>query len=184
MKKSLQGQLLIASPELSDPNFFRTVVLIIKHDEEGAFGLVVNRPTSTSLKEVWSQVSQAPCERDAFLFLGGPVQGPLMAMHTNSLVGAAEVLPGVFFSPDPQELDQLVAESEGLARFYVGYAGWGAGQLEKELRESAWVTMPAEPEHVVQAGKDLWEQLTRRHFDSSLRAKLRIKHVPTSPEWN
>jgi len=80
--KSLQGHLLIASPTLLDPNFRKSVVLLVQHNEEGAMGLVLNRPTETKLCEAWTQVAETDCASDASLNLGGPCEGPLMALHT------------------------------------------------------------------------------------------------------
>ena len=81
--KSLAGNLLIASPFLGDQNFNKSVVLIIQHTEEGAFGLVLNRPTNFRMADVWDIVSDdEPCPADAVIHYGGPVEGPLMALHT------------------------------------------------------------------------------------------------------
>ena len=73
----IQGHLLVASPKLGDPNFFRAVVLLVRHNEEGAFGVVLNRPSNTLLKEVWSNVSETPCTTEAVIHHGGPCPGPL-----------------------------------------------------------------------------------------------------------
>src|SRR5262249_53668892 len=82
---TLQGQFLIASHELRDPNFFHTIVLIVRHGEEGALGLVLNRPTKAQIKQVWEQVSDTPCETEERLYMGGPVEGLLMSIHTQPL---------------------------------------------------------------------------------------------------
>ena len=82
---SLKGKLLVASPQLSDPNFHRTVVLIIEHNDEGAFGLVLNRTSSKTIKQVWERVTDEPCESDQPLHVGGPVGGPLIAVHQHAV---------------------------------------------------------------------------------------------------
>ena len=93
---SLQAHLLIATPELADP-FNRSVVLLIRHNEEGALGLILNRRTSATLREAWSRLSEVPCHRDDSLFLGGPCEGPLVALHTNEFLLETEVMPGLYF---------------------------------------------------------------------------------------
>src|SRR5688572_22739803 len=93
---SLQGQVLVASPDLLDPNFLRAVVLIVQHNEQGALGLILNRRTHAKLKQVWEQVSPQPCESEEYVHAGGPVEGPLMALHTNAELGESEVVPGLY----------------------------------------------------------------------------------------
>jgi len=90
--ESLQGHLLIASPHLADPNFARTVVLMVQHSDQGALGVVLNRPTSKTVKELWKEVGDAPCHTEAPVCLGGPVSGPLMAVHTNQFFAEIDMV--------------------------------------------------------------------------------------------
>ena len=101
--ESLRGHLLIASPKLVDPNFHRTVVLMIQHTDDGALGLVLNRSTGKLLQNIWSEISEKPCDGELVLHLGGPVPGPLMALHTAEWLSDSEVLPGVFFHRGPRK---------------------------------------------------------------------------------
>ena len=181
---SLQGHLLVASTDLADPNFHKSVVLLVRHDEDGALGLVLNRPTRTPLKEVWKEVGESPCNIETVLYLGGPVQGPLFALHSDGEIGKTEILPGAYFSPDPAELEQLAAGSADRIRFFVGYAGWGAGQLERELGERSWLTIPASVEHIFSEPDDLWEKILRRISSDRMISAMQIKHVPTDPQLN
>src|SRR5437868_3759018 len=126
---SLQGHLLVASPKLADPNFFRAVVLLVRHSEEGAFGLVLNRPSNTPLKDVWSEVSEMPCTTEAVIQHGGPCNGPLMAIHKEEFLAESEVMPNVYFAAAKDKLEHLALKASDAARFYAGYAGWTAGQL-------------------------------------------------------
>src|SRR4051795_298785 len=96
--KSLQGQLLIAAPKLRDPNFFRSVVLLVQHDEQGSLGLVLNRPLEVSIRAAWKQLSSTSCEIDGNLYQGGPCEGCLMALHTDVEASDMEVTEGVQFS--------------------------------------------------------------------------------------
>src|SRR5687768_5273835 len=91
--KSLQGQLLIASPKLFDPNFFRSVVLLVQHTDAGALGLVLNRPLEMTINDAWGQVSETPCDATGFLHQGGPCEGPLMVLHTDSALPELPVIP-------------------------------------------------------------------------------------------
>lgn len=182
--KSLQGHLLVAAAELRDPNFHRTVVLIFRHDEEGAAGVILNRRTHATLRQVWEQISETACESDAPLCLGGPVEGPLMAVHSQADLSEIDVMPGVYVAASQQNLEQLAIQSDEGARFFVGYAGWGSGQLERELEEDAWLIAPATPEHIFGNQDNLWEQVTRDIKSSALISTLKIKHVPREPWHN
>ncbi len=180
---SLQGHLLLASPELRDPNFYQTVVLIVRHDEEGAFGLVLNRPTSMGIAEVWRQVSDTPFETPDPVYLGGPVHGPLMALHTQPEYAEIEVLPNLCYSVQSDQLEQLVAQYQGDIKFFLGFAGWGRGQLEMELGEGAWLSPKATSEQIFETDHTLWKRLIQQHH-SPLLSALGIKHIPPDPSMN
>jgi putative transcriptional regulator len=182
--ESLQGHFLIASHELRDPNFFHSVVLIVRHGEDGALGLVLNRPTQARIKQVWQQVSDTPCATEERLYVGGPVEGLLMAIHTQPLWADLEILPGVYYSGDPDHLKELVQQTEGAQRFFVGYAGWSEGQLEREMEEGSWLVLPATEESIFNLDDRSWERLMREVTSSSIVAALKIKHVPADPRLN
>jgi len=182
--KSVKGHLLIASSELVDPNFFRTVVLMIEHSEEGAMGLVLNRPSGTEIKEAWEQVRSSLCHRSGKLHIGGPCEAPLMAVFASRVAPSTEVADGVFCSGDPDCLEQVVAGDDEAARFFVGCAGWGPGQLEGELKEGAWHVLQAKSEHVFGPIEDLWERVIKEASGTNLASLLNIKHVPQDPSLN
>jgi len=160
---SLRGQLLVASPALLDPNFVRTVVLVTEHTEEGAMGLVLNRPASVTVAEAVPHLAPLVGDGDP-VFVGGPVQ-PQAVLALADLEdpsdAAAIALAGIGFLPadvDPGEL-----EGVNRARVYAGYAGWGTGQLESELEEGAWIIEPAVPEDVFATDAEgLWSAVLRR----------------------
>lgn len=164
---SLKGQLLVASPNLADANFFRTVVFLIEHTEEGAAGVVLNRPSGSALSEgplgAWNGVAADP----PLVFVGGPVQ-PGAAV---CLARPAPAAPPVGFEPVVDGLGLLdlsgdpsmVRAAVDRIRVFVGYAGWGAGQLEEEIDEGAWYVLPADPEDAMSSQPDgLWRFVLRR----------------------
>src|SRR3954471_10764496 len=118
--KSLQGNLLIASPKLLDPNFFKSVVLIVQHGDGGALGLILNRKIDVSLQTAWSQVSEEPCGVEGHLHQGGPCEGPLMVVHGEESLGQLEVLPGIHFSTERDSIEELVGRNDGPMKFFVG----------------------------------------------------------------
>ena len=184
MPSSLQGHLLVASPNLGDPNFFRSVVLLVRHNEEGAFGVVLNRPSNTPLKEIWAKVSESPCTTEAVIHHGGPCPGPLMAVHREEFLAESEVLPNLYFATDKDKLEHLVLKPSETARFYAGYAGWQAGQLEAEMEQGAWFSAPASMEQAFWPGDDLWDQVCRKLASTTRIAGIKMKHEPQDPSVN
>ena len=182
--ESLAGQLLVASPQLLDPNFARVLVLLIEHNDEGALGLVVNRPVSKTIQELWREVGSSPCHSQQPIYLGGPVPGPLMALHNRPGLAELEPSPGVFFAAKKQYLDALVLDEEPAYKIFLGHAGWGGGQLEDEIEQGAWRTLPAAAEQVFSTDQDLWEMVFREIGRSLLRSMTGIKDLPPDPSVN
>ena len=177
---SLQSHMLIATPQLAEP-FSRSVVLLVRHSEDGALGLILNRRTTALLKETWGKLSEVPCQRDDSIFLGGPCEGPLVALHTHESLLEIEVMPGLYFSAGREKLETLAAQSdEGTAsvKFFAGYSGWAAGQLESEIKHGSWSVMPAGLQHVFAHEDELWVRASRFVADTAWRATLGIKHAP------
>lgn len=181
---SLQGQLLIAAPKLSDPNFFHAVVLLVQHGPEGALGLVLNRPLSAAIGTVWQQVSESPCLIEGFLHQGGPCEGPLMVVHTEAAAGDLEVMPGLHFSTNKDGIERLVESASSPTKFFVGYAGWGAGQLEAEIDTASWLTTAARPEHIFDPPDELWHALHRAASRSARASWIPPGIMPDDPSLN
>ena len=166
------GQLVVATPQLGDPNFARTVVLLLQADEEdGALGLVLNRPSGTDVAEVlpdWAPLAAAP----PVVFTGGPVQPNAAICLGHGRLGGTQVgsfsvlegVPGssigtVDLEAAPDELLPAVSE----VRLFAGYAGWGAGQLEAEVEEGAWWVLDALPADAFSGDPEhLWQSVLRR----------------------
>lgn len=181
---SLQGSFLIASPHLGDGNFNRSVVLMVKHDDEGAFGLVLNRPTGNTVAEIWKLVSEVESDRRDPIYLGGPVSGPLMAVHGLASAAESEILDGVYLSAHKDQLREVVAAEDIPFRLFTGYSGWGAGQLEGELEAGGWLIAPATADLVFHDKDDLWEQVMHSVAKDILAPSLQPKHVPNDPTLN
>jgi len=142
------GQLILATADLADPNFAGTVTLMVEHNDDGALGLVLNRPTEVDLKDTWENIGDAPCHHEGVIFQGGPCPGPLMVLHDNPACGDNEPCAGVYFSVQEEEVRWLMEHHAGLLRCFVGYAGWDAEQLEAELAVGSWIVTPGRSEVV------------------------------------
>ena len=160
---TFQGQLLIASPSLLDPNFRRTVVLVTEHGEEGAAGLVLNRPSEAPVAELVPQLETLVDDGEQ-VYVGGPVQ-PNAVLVLGEFVDpddAAVPLFGTLGFPALDEPDEIVPVTTR-RRVFAGYAGWGAGQLEDELQREDWILEPALPDDAfTEAPEELWADVLRR----------------------
>lgn len=184
--ESLQGQLLIATPGLMDPNFFRTVVLIVEHTEEGAMGLVLNRPMGLSVEQVWEDVGEGEgdCGVSGAVRQGGPCEGPVMIVHPFESASQIDVCPGVYFSTESYRVSWVIEKADSPTLVFLGYSGWGAGQLESELDCGGWLTMPAD-EALVFSGLDA-EALWKRAMHQASRSRIDVdaKIFPDDPSMN
>ena len=182
--KSLKGQLLIASPEMADDDFAETVIFLVEHADDGAFGLILNQPTDMTVREAWAQKNDSPCRIEGLVYAGGPCGEFLTALHTDQALSNIEVAPGLHYTQEPTKLAGLVAQQVDPIKFFVGFAGWDKGQLEAELEHGSWLTMTVLPEHVFAYGDDLWPRLARRVFGERTFSALKIKHRPDDPSIN
>jgi putative transcriptional regulator len=167
---SLAGQLLVAEPEMSDPRFARTVIMMVQHDKKSALGIVINRPVEevpvVKLLNALG-IDSKGTEGQVRLFAGGPVQPEAgFIIHTAEYrrSGTIDIDGRVAMTADPQVLRDI-GRHEGPRQSLVafGYAGWGPGQLEGELMLGAWFTMPEDPKLVFDADRDkLWDQVMKR----------------------
>jgi putative transcriptional regulator len=181
--ESLRGKLLLASPTMTDPNFARAVVLIAEHTDEGAMGLVLNRPAETTVDEAVPDLAWLPSD-EGRVFVGGPVAETavivLAEFDLPDLAGAiVEGDLGFIGSEadDPEQLDGAVRR----ARVFAGHAGWGPGQLEDEIAEDAWIVEPPRREEVFTGDpEDLWAAVLRRKG----RRYALLSTMPPDPSLN
>jgi putative transcriptional regulator len=182
MAESLAGQLLLASPSLLDPNFARTVVLIGVHGEEGAMGVVLNRPSTVTVGEAVPQLQDALGALEP-VYVGGPVQSSsvvFLAEFVDPSPAGLLVLGRIGF-PAPDAGIEELADATARRRVFAGHAGWGPGQLDAELAAGDWITNNARPEDVFTDGpEDLWSMvLTRKGGSYAL-----IARMPLDPSVN
>lgn len=182
MPDSLRGQLLVSSERLGDPNFARTVVLLIAHDHEGAVGLVLNRPLPVTLGSLAKHSTGDSCPREGVVYRGGPCEASILALYNDDASPhGTPVLPGLRCTSDPLLIRHLLSHTTGQVRFFAGYSGWSAGQLESELEERAWLLLPARLEHVFTNPDSVWN-LTRTEL--VLGQPIRPELIPPDPSLN
>jgi putative transcriptional regulator len=153
----LAGNLLVATPLLVDPNFWRTVVLLLLHDGESTIGVVLNRPTQELVEThipVWGEVSAPP----GLVHFGGPVEPQVAIGLATGQTGEPTGVPGLSIV----DLDSSPGPELGLVRVYSGYAGWGPGQLEAEIEDGSWYVVPASPDDPFDRPEGQWSRVLRR----------------------
>jgi putative transcriptional regulator len=159
---SLQGKLLVSSPALVDPNFRKTVVLIAHHDDDGAMGLVLSRPSEVPAVDAVPLLQGLP-GAESPVFVGGPVQPEafmVLAEFDDVDEAAAPIMGGLGFMPADAEPDELTIRR---LRLFAGYSGWGEGQLESELAEGSWIVVDAVAEDAFADDPDeLWRSVLHR----------------------
>ena len=181
---SLKGQLLVSSPEMADDDFAETVIILVEHTGEGAYGLVLNQPTDLTVNDAWVQNHDTPCGIEASVYAGGPCGEFLTALHTEQAMANIEVAQGIYYTQEPVKLAQLVGQLVDPVKFFVGFAGWGEGQLEMELKDGFWLTTPASLEEIFSYGDELWPSLVKRIHGEQMISMLKIKHKPDDPSSN
>ncbi len=179
----LKGQLLLDSGQLGGSFFQRSVVLICQHDKDGAFGLVLNRASGSSVGEMIA-ADLPEALKGCALFVGGPVQpSALSYLHSDDFLPDGNVIPNLNLG---HSLDTLIELGESFSatrkiRLFAGYAGWSPGQLEDEMKRKAWLTHPASLELVFDAEPGtLWQKiLTRKGWEYKL-----LSQTPEDPSLN
>jgi putative transcriptional regulator len=192
MFESLRGQFLIAGKGLRDPNFYKTIVLLLEHGPGGALGLVVNRPTAVKVSAALGGQIKLPEQHDR-LYVGGPVQSSALFIIHNAAkleANSHEIGAGLYVATSPEALEEVVrsatvgADQESTAlkfRLFSGCAGWGPGQLEGELGRADWHLRPADAELLFDAdAHTLWDALLRQAYD----AQRLIAAGKGDPAWN
>ncbi len=182
--KSLSGHFLVASRHMRDPNFSRSVVLMVHHTEEGAMGVVLNQPSDQTVQHVWAMIGNDPCPYDDPIYVGGPVPGPLIALHTQESFSEQEVLPGLYVSTHRDALDLIVRKTDHPFRIFSGHSGWGEEQLDGELELGGWIHTRATIEDVFCDQESLWKNITQRIGLEIMAPKIDQKQVPIDPSLN
>lgn len=158
------GRLLISEPFLEDPNFKRSVVLLCDHNEEGSFGFVLNRSLDLQLGDLMEDVP----ETDAVVSFGGPVQNDaLFYIHTlgDRVDNSIPVMDGLYMGGDMESLQELLLTGEAdrsNLRFFIGYSGWGSGQLQSELEANSWIVAKSDVPTIMKAdSEEAWGDILR-----------------------
>lgn len=161
LTKPSKGALLVSEPMLPDPNFFRSVILLTKHDESGSLGFVLNRMSIVDLDNVLPNFSI----KNIPIFIGGPVgNDQLFFIHTigEELKNTSKVMDGLYFGGDIEHLEFMLQNDlaqPNQIRFFVGYSGWDPGQLDNEISENSWIVASTSAEQVMSDSDEYWKEV-------------------------
>jgi putative transcriptional regulator len=165
---NLAPGLLLAMPQLSDPNFSRAVVLMIEHGDQGSFGLVINHPSPVSAKDLLASLEMSwHGDSRAVVWAGGPVSPSTgWVLHEPVSLGTGggtiEITSTISLSTSPDKLRQIAMSPPRNLRLLLGYSGWGPGQLAQEMASGAWLHTAADPDLVFDTPADqIWERAMR-----------------------
>ena len=181
-----KGSLLIANPVLPDPNFSRTVILLCGHDEQGSFGLVINRSTQLKAPDLFLNINILKSYNEK-IYLGGPVSQSMVFFLCRSPSAAGkldEVCSGVYLGSNLETLESLYASLENPEqdiRFYLGYSGWSGGQLAEEMEQNSWLVQRANEQFIfLDSESSIWPKAV-----NSLGEKYQyLTKAPVNPQWN
>ena len=185
-KKYGKGSLLVANPVLPDPNFSRTVILLCNHDEQGSFGLIINRTTNLKARDLFSNIDILNAYNEK-IYLGGPVsQSMVFFLYRSScgIEGLDEVCPGIYLGSSLETLEEFypkIKNPEQDIRFYLGYSGWSGGQLAREMDQNSWLIQDADAQFVFLDSESMvWPEVV-----NSLGEKYQyLTKAPVNPQWN
>jgi len=181
-----KGSLLIANPVLPDPNFSRTVILLCDHDEQGSFGLVINRSTQLRAPDLFLNINILKSYNEK-IYLGGPVSQSMVFFLCRSPSAAGkldEICSGVYLGSNLETLESLYSSLENPEqdiRFYLGYSGWSGGQLAEEMEQNSWLVQRANEQFIFLDSESLiWPKAV-----NSLGKKYQyLTKAPVNPQWN
>lgn len=177
--------MLVATPQLLAPIFIRSVILMLDHSDEGAAGVILNRPTEATVSAIAEQVFELASDWEKPISLGGPVPGPLILLHADEGLADQTILPGVFSTVDADKVRELVGLKAEPCLALANYSGWGAGQLEDEIATGSWFTLPARAAWVFSTSvEDLWQVVMKEYNGRRLTDLLGIHGVPEDPRLN
>lgn len=175
--KQLAGKLLVASPSWAFEREFRPVFLVLEHDGPRVKAVLLNHPTGKSVRNLWESVTDEPCVSDEPLLFGGPVSGPVVALHTQKRWGELKVPHGLYVAIHQQVLAEMVQQTDHPFRIFVGHSGWRARKLRKELKRGRWLTVPATPDLIFANSDTMWTQCLQAA------GKAVLAHAPGVKPW-
>ena len=179
----LEGCLLVASPRMRDPLFDQAVVFVLEHDEQDSFGILLNRPIPETVGKFWEEVSEVPCDNQQPVYVGGPGNGPIVALHTDESAADVPVVPGVFLSVEKDSLESIIQNDSVPQRLFVGTIDWDAKRIEAEIGNGSWMILQATKDLIFAEPEQQWREAFREYQRQCLQS-IGVKYIPDDPRMN
>ncbi len=183
----LPGTLLVASPAIHNSPFERTVILVLQNSKDGVFGVVLNKPGNQQLRSQWSQMTGTSLGENSLVH-GGPIGGPVLAIHQDQGLAEMEVVGGVFVSTASEAVEELARLSHLEYRIVFGVAGWEHEQLGNELNNGCWFQIGGGAEIVSDVVFDnpswMWERALRTYSENTICDVIGVEGLPENPQLN
>jgi|694.fasta_scaffold09954_3 putative transcriptional regulator len=186
----LSGCFLVASPDHPDPQVGRDVFLVTWHDDQGSVGVLLNRALVGDFRNVWAHIlgPQGKQMPSGPIHYGGPLAGPMVALHNRPDLAEAEVSPGIYITARLKTLQKLSGIPATECRWIAGHVAWQVGELEKQIEKGWWYAISATPDLVFSSADEIWPRAIRRAGDVWLAlvtgAPAGVTMVPHSGMWN
>ena len=185
--RTLEGQLLIASPQMEDPRFRRAVILLLHYDDDGAMGIILNQRLPEGAGAHWEVLGDSIEIGDHRAYFGGPMPGSITVLHDVQSDRSHTPQGRIYVLQKHEQLDKLlrVLDKNESVQFFVGHAGWASGQLESEIADGSWLSIPASPDFVFNHDQnDMWMSAMREAGLSFYREVLGIEEFPADASLN
>lgn len=179
----LPGSFLIASSALNDTPFEQAVVFVLQHNDLGTFGVILNRPVDTQLASTWRKATGLNFETTSVVN-GGPIGGPVLALHSQKSIAEVEILDGICLSVDSQAFKTLAERSDIPYRIILGIAGWQPHQMADEMERGHWYHLRVDPNHIFDDPTFMWHTFTRNFGYQTLQSIFDKKLIPENPSLN
>ena len=181
---SLRGQLLVSTERLNGTRFEKSVILLMQSDNRGTFGVALNKPANQEVRNAWTKLTGDPLDEEIRIVAGGPLQGPVFALHQNQHLSDVEMPGGLYVSAQVEKLQQLIDQYEDPFRIVVGVAGWKPGQLESELDSGLWYPLPLDIDTVFDDPDWMWDVCLHEYGRQQIEDIVGEDQMPDDPAMN
>ena len=180
--KSIKGYLLVASPKIKNSIFEKSTILILEHSHKGAYGIIIDKyQRDTTIEEVWEKSTGYKQKSNQLLNIGGPIDGPIISIHTNKKLGEEYVTNKVYFTVAKKIINEIIKKEKTL-KVFVGYCRWSKGQIEQEIESGSWFIFESKLEYIFNLKDSLWNEILDTEYLEIL--KKSIKNIPLDPSLN
>ena len=181
---SMQGTILVSTERLNGSAFEKSVVLLMQDDVRGTFGVALNKPAGANVRTAWEKLTGSEATGEQSIVAGGPLQGPVFALHQMPDLSDVEMPGGLYVSAQVDKLQQLMMQFEEPYRIVIGVAGWKPGQLDKEVDSGCWYKLPMDLETVFDDPEWMWDSCLQDYGLQQVVDMVGIDLIPDDPDLN